>query len=140
MRLKRFLCALAAALLCLSLPVTAYAGGIMPMYEDDIKANAYIAVSGDTADCTCKADDYSFETSSISVVMTLQKSGLLGYTDVKDVKWTETTSGSSISLNGSKSGLSGGTYRVKAIFTVTAKDGGTSTITKYSGTAKVTGT
>lgn len=146
MRLKKFLCALAAALLCLSLSVTSYAEigsdqaeEVMPMYVDDISANASIAVSGDNASCRCSASGDASIIASISVVMTLQKSGLFGYTDVKDASWSKSVNSNSISLSGSKSGLSDGTYRVKAVFTVTTKDGDTSSFTKYSSTAKATG-
>lgn len=149
MRFKKFLCALAAALLCLSLPVTAYAetgtdsyyaGSVVPLLEDDIYPQASITVSGDKASCRCSASDSSSSVTSISVVMTLQKSGLFGYTDVKDASWSKSVNGRSISLSGSKSGLSDGTYRVKAVFTVTTKDGDTSSFTKYSSSATVSGT
>ncbi|MDE7193264.1 MAG: hypothetical protein K2O14_04765 [Oscillospiraceae bacterium] len=150
MRFKKFVCALAAALFCLALPVTAYAEEgitdsyaeeVVPMYDDYLNTNALITFSGSSASCRCSASDSSSVVASISVVMTLQKSGLLGiYTDVKDASWSKSVNGSSISLSGSKSGLSDGTYRVKAVFTVTTKDGGTSTFTKYSSTAKTSGT
>lgn len=148
MRLKKFLCALAAALLCMALPITAYAEAgttdsyaeeVVPMYDDYLDQYAFLTVSGDNASCRCSANGDASIIASISVVMTLQKSGLFGYSDVKDVKWSKSVDSNSISLSGSKSGLSNGTYRVKAVFTVTTKDGDTSSFTKYSSTAKVTG-
>lgn len=142
MRFKNLLCALAAALLCLSLPVTAYADigsgsyyaeSVVPMLVDDIYPQVSISVSGDSATCKCSARGDASVIESISVVMTLQKSGLFGiYSDVPDAKWTKSVTGSSISLSGTKSGLSDGTYRTKAVFTVTTKDGQVYTFTKYS--------
>lgn len=148
MRLKKFLCALAAALLCMALPITAYAEAettdsyaeeIVPMYEDYLDQYSSLTVSRNNATCECSAKGDASIVASISVVMTLQKSGLFGYSDVKDVKWSKSVDSNSISLSGSKSGLSNGTYRVKAVFTVTTKDGDTSSFTKYSSTAKATG-
>lgn len=143
MRLKNLLCALAAALLCLSLPITAYADAgttdsyysdkVVPMFIDDLDSHAYITVSGSSATCECSAKGDPSVIASISVVMTLQKSGLLGiYSDVKDAKWTKSVTGSSISLSGTKSGISSGTYRTKAVFTVTTKDGQSGIFTEYS--------
>ncbi len=151
MRLRKFLCALAAAMLCLSLTVTAYANAgttdgyysvtVVPMYVDHLDTNASINFSGDSASCRCSASGDASVIASISVEMTLQKSGLLGiYSNVSGASWSKTVTGSSISLSGTKSGLSGGTYRVKAVFTVTTKDGKTDTFTRYSSTAKITGT
>ncbi|MDE6030150.1 MAG: hypothetical protein K2G32_00825 [Oscillospiraceae bacterium] len=143
MRLKNLLCALVAALLCLSLPVTAYAdmrttnsyysNKVVPMLVDYLDTYAYITVNGSSATCECSARGDASVIASISVVMTLQKSGLFGiYSDVKDAKWTKSVTGSSISLSGTKSGISSGTYRTKAVFTVTTKDGQVDTFTKYS--------
>lgn len=141
MRFKKILCALAAAVLCLSLSVTAYADAgmngnysyIMPLFDDDIKPRVSLVISGDSATCTCSASGDPSVIESISVVMTLQKSGLLGiYSDVKDAKWTKSVTGSSISLSGTKSGISSGTYRTKAVFTVTTNDGQSTTFTRYS--------
>lgn len=146
MRFKKFLCALAAAVLCLTLPVTAYADTaadsyyseeIVPMFVDDISAQVSIRISDSKATCECSARDYTSTIKSISVVMTLQKSGLFGiYSDVKNASWSKTVTGSTISLSGSQSDLADGTYRVKAVFTVTTTDGKTDTFTEYSSTAK----
>ena len=140
--LKRFLCVLAAALLCLALPVTANAeaalGGVVaveitPRYSEVITPYVELTVSGGSADCYCRANGTSTDIKSISVVMTLEKSGLFGiYSAVSGAKWTKTASGRSISLSGSVDNLSSGTYRVMAVFTVTMKDGSTETITTYS--------
>lgn len=138
---KRFLCTLVAAVLCLVLPVTANAeaalGGVVaveitPRYSEVITPYVELTVSGGSADCYCRANGTT-DIKSISVVMTLEKSGLFGiYSAVSGAKWTKTASGRSISLSGSVDNLSSGTYRVKAVFTVTMKDGSTETITTYS--------
>ena len=142
---KRFLCAITAALLCLALPVTANAEAVLagvvaeeitPRYSDTITPKADLVISGSNATCSCSANGTT-DIKSISVVMTLEKSGLLGiYSAVSGAKWTKTASGRSISLSGSVDNLSSGTYRVKAVFTVTMKDGSTETITEYSATEK----
>lgn len=140
--IKRFLCALAAALLCLALPVTANAEAaldgvvaveITPRYSEVITPYVELVVSGGSADCYCSANGTSTVIKSISVVMTLEKSGLFGiYSAVSGAKWTKTANSRSITLSGTKSGLADGTYRVKAVFTVTMNDGSTDTITAYS--------
>ncbi len=139
---KRFLCAITAALLCLALPVTANAEAVLegvvaeeitPRYSDTITPKADLVISGSNATCSCSANGTT-DIKSISVVMTLEKSGLFGIYSA--VKWTKTASGRSISLSGSVDNLSSGTYRVKAVFTVTMKDGSTETITEYSATEK----
>lgn len=138
---KRFLCTLAAAVLCLVLPVTAnaeaaldgvVAAEITPRYSEIITPYVELVVSGGSADCYCSANGTT-DIKSISVVMTLEKSGFLGiYSAVSGAKWTKTANSRSITLSGTKSGLADGTYRVKAVFTVTMNDGSTDTITAYS--------
>lgn len=139
--LKRFLCALTAVLLCLALPVTANAEAMLegdfveeitPRYSELISPYVVLNFSGGKADCYCSASGTDTDIKSISVVMTLEKSGLFGiYSGVSGAKWTKSVDGRSISLSGTKDGLPDGTYRVKAVFTVTMKDGSTDKITAY---------
>ena len=145
--LKRFLCALTVVLLCFVLPVTANAEAILegtfaeeitPRYSVVIDPYIVLNISGSSTNCYCSAKSADLDIESISVVMTLEKSGFLGiYSTVSGAKWTKTVNGRSITLSGSKSGLADGTYRVKAVFTVTMNDGSTDTITEYSDTETV---
>lgn len=145
--LKRFFCALVAVVLCLTIPITANAetafNGVVneeiaPRYSVVFSPSILLNISGSSADCFCDGSGDSNEIQSISVVMTLEKSGFLGiYSAVSGAKWTKTANGRSITLTGSKSGLADGTYRVKAVFTITKKSGGTETITEYSDTETV---
>lgn len=145
--LKRFLFVLAVAVLCLALPITANAetvlGGvaaeeITPRYSVTFSPSILLSISGTSATCKCDASGDITEIKSISAVMTLEKSGLFGiYSKVDGASWSKSVDGRSITLTGSKSGLADGTYRVKAVFTITKKSGGTETITEYSDTETV---
>lgn len=145
--LKRFLCALMATLFCLAFPVTANAEAMLegtiaekitPRYSVVIDPYIVLNISGSSANCHCSASGDITEIKSISVVMTLEKSGLFGiFSKVDGASWSKSVDSRAISLSGSKSGLADGTYRVKAVFTITKKSGGTETITEYSDTETV---
>lgn len=54
------------------------------------------------------------------------------WNNVNGAIWSTTEKGSYISVDRIKRGLSGGTYRLKSVFTLTTKNGKAETITIYS--------
>ncbi len=66
-------------------------------------------------------------------MQTLQKRWAFGiYIDVSDASWKKTVNDRTITISGTKSRLDKGTYQVKSVITVTAKDGTSETFTVYS--------
>lgn len=105
---------------------------ISPLYDLTNKVNVYINISGTTASCQTQVDGRD-DVSTITVVQTLQKHWAFGiYNDVADAKWTKTVNSRKLTVSGTKSDLSSGTYQVKSVVTVTAKDGTSETFTIYS--------
>lgn len=133
--------ALCAVCLCAGLGITASAenvstysfiNGASPLYEIADRVYSELDIVGTTAECKSQADGSN--TAKITVVQTLEKySGWFWiWNDVDGASWEKTVDGSSISLANTKSGLAGGKYRVKSVFTLTDKQGKTETITVYS--------
>lgn len=104
---------------------------IKPRYS--IEANTYtdLSINGGKASC------YSFvEAEKVQKIVgkqTLQKQGFLWtWSTVSGATWTDKDSSNHLSMLHTKSGLSSGTYRIETVFTLTANDGKTETITVYS--------
>lgn len=98
-----------------------------------IEANTYtdLSINGGKASC------YSFvEAEKVQKIVgkqTLQKQGFLWtWSTVSGATWTDKDSSNHLSMLHTKSGLSSGTYRIETVFTLTANDGKTETITVYS--------
>ncbi len=136
-----FAFALSAVLLCTGLGMTAsaetvstysFAGSVSPLYEIAASAYSELNIVGTTAECKSRADGDN--TVKITVVQTLEKySGWFWFwNEVDGASWTKTVNSGYISFVNSKTGLSGGKYRVKSVFTLTDKNGKTETITVYS--------
>ena len=141
MCIKKIIAVMMSAVMAFVLSVSSYAyveyhdSDITPMYEIAINPTAYITISGTSAICESSVSGLSTKVSSITVVQTLQKHLAFGiYTDVSGASWTKSVDGRNISISKSKSGLDSGTYRVKAVFTLTANDGTVETVTVYSET------
>lgn len=139
MRLKKIFAVLMVAVIIVVFSVPCYANSenhdreVSPMYKLAISLWSNISISGTTAICESYANGFSTKVSNIKVVQTLQKHWLLGvYSDVPGASWTRSVNSRSILISGAQTGLSSGTYRVKAVFTFTATDGTTETITIYS--------
>lgn len=108
-----------------------YAQTVKPRYS--IEANTYtdLSINGGKASC------YSFvEAEKVQKIVgkqTLQKQGFLWtWSTVSGATWTDKDSSNHLSMLHTKSGLSSGTYRIETVFTLTANDGKTETITVYS--------
>lgn len=113
------------------------ATGISPLYDLTDKVNVYLSISGTTASCQTEVTA-SDGVSSITVVQTLQKHWAFGiYNDVSGASWTKTVNNRTLTVSGTKSGLDSGTYQVKSVVTVTAKDGTSETFTVYSATKTI---
>lgn len=94
-----------------------------------------LTVSSGQASASAKFTGYPGTTTKVSITMTLQKQGFLGlyWSDV--ASWTQTLNSYNATMGKSYGGLSGGTYRVKAVYT--AYSGSASeTFTEYSGNVK----
>ena len=111
-------------------------------YEPPIHVNmaytkstrADLTISYGQASATAVFYGYNGITTKVTITMTLQKKGLLGLWWSDELSWTETFNYYNATMN-RNTGVSGGTYRVKAVYT--AYSGTNSeTITEYSGNVK----
>ncbi len=55
-----------------------------------------------------------------------------GYATTNNTTWTKTVHSNMLTMSNTKSGLSGGKYRLRTVFTLTDKYGESETITVYS--------
>lgn len=131
---------LSAIILCMNTNVSASAehssqtvvNEIAPAYEIARTAQSSLSISYNTATCTsiCTAPS---GTICVSAQQTLQKFwGLWIWNDVEGASWLTTSYSNSVSPVNTKTGLDSGTYRLKTVFTLTASNGETETITVYS--------
>ena len=93
--------------------------------------NTSLTISSGQASAYARLIGYPGTTTKISITMTLQKQGFLGlyWSDVTG--WSDTFYSSTATMSRTHSGLSGGTYRLKAVYT--AYSGNASeTVTEYS--------
>ncbi len=141
MKIKRIVVlVLSALMLCASMSVPVFAEELSPINGDEIiseyenASDVYsaLSISSTTATCRSYCVGYSYVT-QISVTQTLQKFwGLWIWNDVDNASWTDNAMSNGIDASHNKNGLSSGTYRVKAVFTLTTSSGQTETITIYS--------
>ncbi len=69
----------------------------------------------------------------ITAVQTLERQGFLWIRSTYDnTTWTKTVYSNMLTMSNTKTGLSGGKYRLKTTFTLTDKNGETENITVYS--------
>lgn len=104
---------------------------VMPAYEIANNPVSQLSISGTTATCTSKTNGTSVK--SITAEQTLEKYwGLWIWNEVDGANWSKTVKANNLYMTNNKSGLDSGTYRLKTVFTLTANDGTTETITVYS--------
>lgn len=105
---------------------------ISPFYTYAYTVEADLSISGDTATANVSLDGNT-NAKSVKVTYKLQKKSGSSWSTVKT--WTASSSTRFLNSENSYSSLTAGAqYRVYATFAVTGKDGGTETITDYSGT------
>lgn len=135
--MRKFILTLMSLLMCFSLPVTASAQTVQtsivqPYYEIAVDATSLLYGSGTTATCNSTVKGNS-DVVKITAEQYLQKQGFLWIWSTYDsAEWTKTVYSNSLSMSNTKTGLSGGKYRLKTIFTLTDKQGKSETITVYS--------
>lgn len=111
-----------------------FASDVMLFADYGSAATSYLSLNGTTA--TCKSTFPTEPTvKSITITQTLEKSTLWWWDEINT--WERTFNQSSATYTNSRSSLSSGTYRVKSVFTVTATNGASETITVYSAEKKV---
>ncbi len=94
-------------------------------------------ISGTTANCQSSTRGYS-DVVAITAEQYLQKQGFLWiWTTYNGAEWTKTVYSNVLAMSNTKTGLSGGKYRLKTIFTLTDKNGKTEKITVYSDSKSV---
>lgn len=135
---KKLLCILISVVIFAAMPINVQAvncstdAQIQPLSETTPVQKVSLSISGNTATCKSSADCDS-TVIKITAVQTLEKYwGLWIWNEVKDASWDKTANSSYISMSNSKSGLEGGKYRVKTVFTFTTSDGTTVSSTAYS--------
>ena len=95
-----------------------------------------MSISGTTAYCSSKVSGPSVK--SITAEQSLEKFwGLWIWNEVDNANWTKVVNSSTITMSNKKYNLESGTYRLKTVFTLTATNGETETITVYSGEVKL---
>ncbi len=135
--MKKVFSVLAVLLLCFSMPVTASAstvpfGIVQPYYEKAVEAVSELSINGTTATCKSSVRGHS-DVVEITAVQYLEKQGFLWIWSTYDnTTWTKTVYSNTLTMSNTKSGLSGGKYRLRTVFTLTDKYGESETITVYS--------
>lgn len=135
MKIKNLLVAVLAAVLCCTTSVTVYAAvrehdTVSPQYVIAETASAKIIISGTTAVCTGNLKSAYGGASAEMFLQTKSNSGT--WSNVYNAKWSKTTNSKTLTVSGTKDGLASGTYRAKAVFTLSTNDGRSETITVYS--------
>lgn len=136
-KIKKVISILTILLLCFSTPIklNAYAdsfSAVQPFWEQAADAKSMLYINGTTATCESSARGDS-DVVKITAVQTLQRQGFLWIWSTYDgAEWTKTVNTNVITMSNTKTGLSGGKYRLKTVFTLTDKNGKTETITVYS--------
>ncbi len=135
--MKKVISMLMCLLLCFLFPITSSAetvshNGFQPYYEKASEAKSELIINGTTA--TCKSTLRGGpDVTKIVAVQTLEKQGFLWSWDTyDDTEWTKTVYSNTLTMSNTKTGLSGGKYRLKTVFTLTDKQNKTETITVYS--------
>ena len=141
MKIKRKIALiLSAVMLCSGVSISASAKEISeivedeaaPAYESAFDVSNNLVISSGTAKCSSRCIGTG-DAVKVSIEQTLQKFwGLWIWNDVDGASWTKTSNGTSAAVEGTKSGLSSGTYRLKSVFTLTNLSGKTETVTIYS--------
>ena len=126
---------LSAAMLCLTPTVQATAAEpyniVSPLYEIAQDAGGDLSINGSNA--TCTSNIRQSNAVKITAEQYLQKQGFLWIWGTYDnTTWTKTVYTNTLSMSNTKTGLSGGKYRLKTVFTLTDKNGKNETITVYS--------
>ncbi len=140
--MKKVFSVLAVLLLCFSMPVTASAstvtfGLVQPYYEKARDAKSELYISDTTATCESRVKG-DLDVVEITAVQYLEKQGFLWIWDTyDDTTWTKTVYSNTLSMSNTKTGFSGGKYRLKTVFTLTDKYGKSETITVCSDEKKV---
>lgn len=118
--MKKFLAFVCVAVVALFFGITRVsAETVSPrsLYTDS--CTSVLTISGSTATCVSRAEGYSGTTTKIVIDQTLQKKSFFGsWNEV--ASWSETDTGYHGYASNTKSSLSGGTYRLKTVFTVYA--------------------
>lgn len=140
--MKKVISVLMCLLLCFSFPVTSSAETVshnvfQPYYEKASEAKSELIINGTTA--TCKSTLRGGpDVTKIVAVQTLEKQGFLwSWGTYDDTEWTKTVYSNTLTMSNTKTGLSGGKYRLKTVFTLTDKQNKTETITVYSDTKTI---
>ncbi len=135
--MKKVFSMLAILLLCFSLPVRASANTVsfsmaQPYFEKANDARSELSLSGTTVVC----ESYIMgnpDVVEITATQYLQKQGFLWIWSTYDgAEWTKTVYSNTLVMSNTKTGLSGGKYRLKTVFTLTDNQGKAETITVYS--------
>ncbi len=135
--MKKVFSVLAILLLCFSMPVrvsasTVTLGVVQPYYEKADTTISELIINGKTAKCESSVKGHS-DVVEITAEQYLQKQGFLWiWSTYDDTSWSKTAKSNIFTMSNTKSGLSGGKYRLKTVFTLTDKQGKTETITVYS--------
>ncbi|MBD5081685.1 MAG: hypothetical protein HDT44_07990 [Ruminococcaceae bacterium] len=120
-------------------PISATGDGsvaVSPMYDSANTTDARLIISGTTATCISTAN--GIDIVKITAVQTLEKYwGLWIWNTVDGSSITKTVNSKTITLTNTISGLSGGKYRVKTVFTFTDSSGKEEKVTVYSSTKTV---
>lgn len=120
--------------MCFALGATAFAESISPMDTGSGRKTCTLTISSGSTTCTSSYVDTSGNTTKILIEQTLQKQGALWLWFDEAGPWHTTIDGGSGSLINHTLNPEPGTYRIKAVFTVTDKDGKTESVTMYSTT------
>jgi len=104
----------------------------MPYTTGSQNQKSLLVISGGTATCTSTFVAEGDDVSRVEITQSLEKHSFLWTWETVGGEWSKNTDGSFVSFTNKVSELSNGTYRVKTVFNVTAKNGKTEKTTLYS--------
>lgn len=125
---KRFMALVLALLLVMTAATSAFAAGIMPLWNTTDTCDPKLVVSSTTAYCSLTVIANSGD--AIDATLTLQQENARGsYINVK--RWADLSGTGSLNFSDDYPINAGGTYRLKAEVEVVGSNG-TDNITKYA--------
>ena len=130
---KKIISVLMAAIIAVLSCITSVSASDIAVCDvTSAQKTCHLTISANKANCQSAYSDTA-KAKSIKIEQSLEKHSFLWVWEKVGGAWTKSASNtSSLSLSNTKTGLSGGTYRVKTVFTVTTSDGRTETVTVYS--------
>lgn len=129
--MKKIVSTVVVLVMTLALCITAFAE-VNTCALDSSKCVCNIAISDNSATCYSRYQSVGNDATKVVITQSLEKQGFFWTWSKVAGEWTKTSSGGSMALTNTVTGLAKGKYRVKSVFAVTDNNGNVETIPLYS--------